>query len=388
VSQVRYASMSFAGMFAIAVTTTLMGPSFPVIVKEFNLSLGLLGFLASAWSAGYLLSFIGGLLSDRYGEATIISLSFVIVGVAAGLISAAPSYDLLLVLFLLAGIGGAFGESAMTPLIARLFPKRGGFALNILHLFYSLGSFVGPIVAALVISWYGNWRLSYSMMAAVFGLLIVISILTARKSDGVRARMVEPGEGIAMREVVTRGWVLMLAMFFYLGAETGTSAWLPTFLVMMRGFSIELAGVSLGLFWGTMAVGRLVLGSVTDRVRFRRIILFSSIVSAVLIFLGIMIGSNSWMIISWSTSGFVMGPIMPTLFAWANRLFDSRRGFVTGLIYCVGFAGGVFSPWLLGTLADLLSLRFAMLYLVFSISAVGVSILMVHDSRLLRHDGC
>ena len=356
-----------------------MGPSFPVIVKEFNLSLGLLGFLASAWTAGYLLSFVGGLLSDRYSEATIISASFLIVGVAAGLISAAPTYDLLLILFLLGGIGAAFGEAAMNPLISKLFSKRSGFALNVLHLFYSLGSFVGPILAGLVISWYGNWRLPYSIMAALFCPLIVISIFAAHKSHGVGVRTVESSNGIALEDIVNRGRALMLAGFFYLGAETGTTAWLPTFLVLVRGFSIELAGVSLGLFWGAMAVGRLVLGSVTDRVRFRRMILFSSILSAVLIFLGIMVAGESWIIISWTLSGFVMAPVMPTVFAWTNRLFDSRRGFVTGVIYGVGFGGGVFSPWLLGTLADLLSLKLAMLYLVFSTSAIGVSILIADD---------
>ena len=378
--------MSFAGLFAIAVTATLMGISFPVIVKEFNLPLALLGALASAWAAGYLLSFVGGLLSDRYGEAPIISASFLIVGVAAGLISVAPTYDRLLILFLLGGVGAAFGEAAMNPLISKLFPKRSGFALNVLHLFYSLGSFVGPILAGLVISWYGSWRLSYSIMAAIFGPLIVISMLASRKSHGVRARMVEPGKGVAMGEFIKRGRALMLAGFFYLGAEMGTTAWLPTFLVLVRGFSIELAGVSLGLFWGAMAVGRLVLGSVTDRVRFRRMILFSSMLSAVLIFLGIIVGGESWIILFWSLSGFVMAPIMPTVFAWTNRLFDSRIGFVTGVIYGVGFAGGVFSTWLLGTLADLLSLRFAMLYLVLSTSAIGVSILMANDSVLFRNN--
>jgi MFS family permease len=68
----------------------------------------------------------GGRLSDRYGEATIISASFLIVGVAAGLISAAPTYDLLLILFFLGGIGAAFGEAAMNPLISKLFRREAG----------------------------------------------------------------------------------------------------------------------------------------------------------------------------------------------------------------------------------------------------------------------
>ena len=381
-SRIRYASISFAGLLALAATATLIGPSFPIIMKEFTLSNELLGFLASAWSAGYLLSLIGGYLSDRYGELTIITSSLVIVGIVAVLIPVAQSYDLLLILFLLGGTGAAFGEAGMNPLMSKLFPKRSGFALNALHLFYSLGSFIGPVLAGLVITWYGSWRLSYLIMSAFFGPLIVISILTTRKMHRERIMKVGTGEsanGVSTSEIVKLGRALMLAGFFYLGAETGTNAWLPTFLVLVRGFSIELAGLSLGLFWGSMAVGRLILGGVTDRIHFKRMILLSSFLSTILIFMGITVADQFWIIISWSLSGFVMGPVMPTIFAWTSRLFTRRSGFATGVIYGIGFGGGVFTPWLLGVLADLLSLRLALLYLVFSVSIIGISMLTAHD---------
>ena len=378
-SRLPSALVSCVGLFAIAVTATLMGPSFPLIVKEFNVSLGLLGFLASAWSAGYLLSLIGGLLSDRYGEITIITASFVIVTVAAGLISAAPTYYLLLILFLLGGTGAAFGEAAMNPLIPKLFPKRSGFALNFLHLFYSFGSFIGPILAVVLISWYGSWRLSYLTMVILFGPLILISVLAAHKNRRVKTKNDGTDEHAGVKELLRRGRVLVITGFFYIGTEMGTNAWLPTFLVLKRGFSIELAGMSLGFFWGAMALGRLILGSLTDRVRFRRMILLSSILSSTLILVGVTCESQFWIIVSWSLCGFVMGPLLPTVFAWTSRLFTSRSGFAIGLIYSLGFIGGVFSPWLLGTLADLFSLNLAMIYLVFSTSAIGVSMLVAND---------
>jgi fucose permease len=128
-----------------------------------------------------------------------------------------------------------------------------------------------------------------------------------------------------------------------------------------------------------MAAGRLILGSVTDRIHFKRMILLSSILSAILIFVGIMVADQFWIIISWSLSGFVMGPVMPTIFAWTSRLFTKRSGFATGVIYGIGFGGGVFTPWLLGVLADLLSLRLAILYWVFSVSIIGISMLTAHD---------
>ena len=381
-SRIQYASFSFAGLLALAVTATLIGPSFPLIKNEFRLSLELLGFLASAWSAGYLLSLIGGFLSDRYGELAIITCSLVIVGTVAALISVAPSYDLLLILFFLGGIGSAFGEAGMNPLISKLFPKRSGFALNILHLFYSMGSLIGPVLAGLVITWYGSWRLSYLIAATFFGPLIVTSILMTRKmhkENSIKARTGESNKGVSTSEILTHGRALMLAGFFYLGAETGTNAWLPTFLVLVRGFSIELAGLALGLFWGAMAAGRLIFGSVTDRLHFRRMVLLSSILSTIMIFLGITVTDQFWIIISWPLCGFVMGPIMPTIFAWTSRLFPKRSGFATGVIYGVGFGGGVFTPWVLGVLADLLSLRQAILYLAFSVLAIGISMLATND---------
>jgi fucose permease len=385
---VRYASISFVGLLAIAATSTLIGPSFPLIKNEFGLSLELLGVLASAWSAGYLLSLVGGFLSDRYGELFVISASLATVGAAAALISVASSYDLLLVLFLCGGIGSAFGEAGMNPLIYKLFPKRSGFALNILHLFFCLGSFVGPVLAALFITAYGSWRLSYLVMACAFLPLLLISIHAALKmhATSFSRHVTEETKGnVSTTEILKHGRALMVTGFFYLGSEQGINAWLPTFLVLVRGFSIELAGLSLGLFWGAMAAGRLVLGSVTDRLHFRRMIILSALLSTALISVGIIATNQLLTLISWPLSGFFMAPIMPTVFAWTSRLFPKRSGFATGVIYGIGFAGGVFSPWLLGVLSDQLSLTQAMPYLALSLMIICIT--MVATVSKNQEDG-
>ena len=385
-SRASLAMLSCAGLFAIAIAATLMGPSFPLIVKEFNLPLELVGFLASAWSAGYLLSSIGGLLSDQYGEIKIITASFLIVIIAASLICVATSYDLLLILFLLGGIGAAFGEAAMNPLISKLFQRRSGFALNFLHAFYCFGSFVGPILAVLFISWYGSWRLSYLAVVTLFGLLLLVSIFVGRMSQRTGTESKQLGEHVGVYELFRDGRILMITGFFYIGTEMGTNAWLPTFLVLERNFSIWLAGMSLSFFWGAMAAGRLILGSLTDRFQFRRMIILSSISSSVLILLGISVQNQIWIVASWSLCGFVMGPLLPTVFAWTSRQFSSRSGFATGVIYSLGFFGGVFSPWLLGAIADFSSLNLAMIYLFFSTSAISIAMLAAREPVYLQSE--
>lgn len=149
-SRIKCALISNLGLMAIATTATLMGPAFPSIMKEFNVPFGLLGFLASAWNSGYLFTSFGGMLSDRHGELPVLGAGFAATGLAAGLVSIAPSYALLVGLLLLGGVGAAFAEAAMNPLISKLYPKRSGFALNLLHLFFSLGAFTGPAMTGLL----------------------------------------------------------------------------------------------------------------------------------------------------------------------------------------------------------------------------------------------
>ena len=140
----------------IGVVATVTGPAFPFIMKEFAIPLGLLGLLASAWNIGYLLTPVGGIISDRYGEPVVLAASFITIGTAIGLASKAPDYLMLLGLFIAAGIGSAFGEVSMNSLVTRAYPNRSGFALNALHLFFSMGAFMGPALAGLLIVTYGD----------------------------------------------------------------------------------------------------------------------------------------------------------------------------------------------------------------------------------------
>ncbi len=378
----RYALISNLGLMAIATTATLIGPAFPLIMKEFNVPFGLLGVLASAWNSGYLLMSFGGMLSDRHGELSVLGAGFAATGLAAGLVSIAPSYGLLVGLLLLGGIGAAFSEAAMNPLISKLYPERSGFALNLLHAFFSLGAFMGPALAGLLMVKYGSWRLPYMMSSLAFVPLVVVTLILirTRRFDGSRkdlSRFETHAERESFGGVMKRGWALALAGFFYLGLELGTSAWLATFLIVERSFPIELASLSVALFWASMAGGRLALGSLTDRFGYKRTMALCSALAAIGILASVLVGDRYALVALWSLLGFIFGPIVPTIFAWTNKLFPSRPGFAMGIIYSVAFLGAIFSPWFLGELAQFYSLKISILYLAFSACGICVSVLLM-----------
>ena len=379
-----YVVISFLGLMIIGASTTLMGPAFPFIMKEFGIPLGALGFLASAWNLGYLFTPVGGIISDRYGEPVVLAASFMAVGIANGLAGVAPSYLALVGLFLVAGTGSAFGEISMNSLFTKAYPKKSGFALNALHVFFSTGAFIGPALAGLVIATYGSWRLPYVIACLAIAPPAVVAIALFRrfrsgKSAGIsRTEASHASEGKIV-EALMQGRPLLLAGFFYLGAELGANAWLPTFLMTERKFPVELASLSIGLFWASMAAGRLGLGSLTDRVGYRKLIVICASSSAISILAATLVWDRYLIIALWCFSGFAFGPIMPTIFAWAAALFPSRRGIATGAIYSVGFLGAVFSPWFLGAVGDLYNLSISAFYLPFSAFMVALSALMLQN---------
>jgi MFS family permease len=364
----------------IAVAETLMGPAFPFILKEFAVPFGLLGLLASIWSLGYVLSFAGGILSDRYGELLLVSTSLATTGSTVALVSVASTYQVLIGLFLLGGIGAGFADASMNPLISKLYPDRSGFALNLLHLFYSLGAFIGPVMAGILIAKYGSWRLPYQVTSLIFLPLIVVAIGVFRlKRPNGQELSIDRGR-LSIEETLKRGKALVLAGFFYFGAEYGAIAWLPAFLMFVRRFPTELASFALALFWAGQVGGRLLLGSVTDRLGFRKVVIICSTAGAFLVLGGALVESQYGIMVLWSLAGFVSGPILPAIFALTNSLFESQKGFATGVINSVGYLGGVFSPWFIGTFAQRYSLNVSVFYLAFSTLAVGLSVLNIRGS--------
>jgi MFS family permease len=87
---------------------TLVTPATPDIVDDFGVGRAGVGLLlAAATAPGIFLAPIIGVLSDRYGRRAVVVPCLVIFGLAGGTAAFAPSYEVLLGLRLLQGIGSA-----------------------------------------------------------------------------------------------------------------------------------------------------------------------------------------------------------------------------------------------------------------------------------------
>ncbi len=366
-------AICLAGMALAGISQSELGFCLPFMGKEYGLALGAMGILASSWSLGFLLSPIGGHLSDRYGGMLMAWASLAILALAMALISSSNSALMASPALFVGGMGVGFVESSMTPLMAGLYGRRKGLALNALHAFIGIGAFIGPIFGGLVIGLGGSWRDIYRGCLMAYVALLALSLPILR-SRGLRAlgRSKNRGRGALAMARSPEFYLIMASSFFYFGTEFGINAWLPAFLLSARGASAIEAGLALGAFWGSIGLGRFALGGLVDRVGYRESIAILSALSAASILLGLIIHGQTLALLAWAASGLWMAAVFPTILAWATDSFPEYSGSASGAIFTFGFSGAAFAQWLIGFVGERASLSHSMPYLVASALCIGL----------------
>lgn len=268
-------------------------------------------------------------------------------------------------------VGGTLlaGPLAAQTLTARWFTRRRGFALGISTVGTSMGGFSLPPLVTWLQAEYG-WRNANDMLAVGVVLAIVpLSLLVIRNAP-------RPDEGAIERHATGA------ASGAHLGLSVATRAWTvravfgePTFWFMVIAFSLfSLVNGGLqqnlapfGLDHGIdardtawvmsamallMALWKIVIGAMTDRVEVRWIFVFS--VAAVL--LAMLLMSTSLSFVEFGVVGLLLGIAsaahLPLLAAIVSRHFGTASfGLVMGLIgpFTTLSAAG---PWIAGEIRD------------------------------------
>ncbi|PYE85490.1 MFS transporter [Pseudoroseicyclus aestuarii] len=266
------ASLAFLAFISLGLPDGLLGVSWPSISRGFDVALDNLGLVAAATTAGYLTSsFLGGAILRHVSLGMVLAASTLAAALALLGFAAAPAFPPLLVLGVLAGLGGGAVDAGLNAYGARHFSAR---TLNWLHAFFGLGTTLGPLIVTGVLSAGLSWRLSY-VIVGVAQLALAATFLATR------ARWAEDPEAIAAAEEAAPDmpdastwatlrrpsvWLGMGLFFFYSGIEMATAQWSYSLMTLERGIDPTRAGVFVTLYWGSLMVGRVLFGLIADRV--------------------------------------------------------------------------------------------------------------------------
>ncbi len=135
-------------------------------------------------------SFAGGLLTERIGRRIVLSTAALMIGLGLGLQATAGAWTVFLLAGAVTSLGSGVVDGGMNGLVLDLFRRRPGGALNLLHLFFSLGAAGSPLIVGQLVSNEVPWRgivLGTGVVAAIIGLLLSVQSMPSGRHAPVGA---------------------------------------------------------------------------------------------------------------------------------------------------------------------------------------------------------
>jgi MFS family permease len=371
---------SYLGYFLIGLITVVLSPSLPFMIKDFNISLGVAGAVFTARAGGSFFGvFLGGILADKLGKKPLVIIGCLVQGISMTVIASANSWFIVLLFFIINGIFGGFLNTSLNTLVAEIYADRRGAAMNALHGVYGLGSLIGPLAIGLVLTWQFGWRMVFYGAAVLWILYMFLALgspLPKVEKDSTDKQKLAPVKSFLFHPVFI---LLFIVSFIYNGSATSLVGWINTYMNEME-YSTILGSGMVTVFYIGLTAGRFLCGLFSDRIGFSRTILYCSIGS--LLFYPLAIYSSQPILIAIGVilSGFFFSGLHPTGLAYANKLFASSAGTVTGALSAAMSSGAMIVPWLVGLIADKAGFQAG-----FGLGLALLFILVAAAIKLVRH---
>ncbi|MBK1660557.1 MFS transporter [Paracraurococcus ruber] len=342
-SLLAFAYIAFIGL---GLPDPLPGALWPVLRPDYGLPASALGALLLAVSTGTMMaSLVAGRAIQALGTGGVLALSVGLTALAALGAATAPPWPVLVALALLSGLGAGAVDAAMNLFAAARFAPRH---LNWMHACWGVGATLSPAVAAGLLATGASWRAAYAVVGVALAALALGFLLTRSRWGGPAAEAGGPrlSAFAVLRNPQARRQAL--AFFFYCGVEAGTGQWLATILVESRGADPASAGAATTLFWASLAIGRVVLGFVVDRMGPDRLVLRAVLASA-LFSAGFALLPGGAGIACAALLAVALAPLYPTLMARTPaRLGAAAAAHAVGFQVAAATLGAGTLPALLG----------------------------------------
>ena len=264
-STVRLVLMLATALFISYVDRGNLATAAPLMESELHLSPEQLGLLLSAFFVTYVLAMVpAGWLAERYGAHVVLAVGILIWSIATLCMGFVGSFVALLLLRLMLGLGESVTFPSVSKLIANsVAPERIGTANGVVAFGYLIGPAVGTFIGGMLMGAFG-WRAVFVLFGALSMLwLLPWSRVVVREVKLKQDTQGGPDFGQILRQ---KGlWGASLGHF----AENYTFyfilAWLPEYLIRVRGFSMQTMASVAGGAYLVNALAGFVAGWATDR---------------------------------------------------------------------------------------------------------------------------
>lgn len=336
------------------------------LMKEFGISPTMMGTLLSAFFWTYAcLQVPAGYLVDRFGLKWTYAMAFVVWSLASAAVGMASSFQQILLLRMALGVGEAVAPSASLSFIGQSFREHEqGIPTAIYVSGMTLGPAAGALLGAALLSTWG-WRALFVVtgLGALVWLIPWILLAPSGKSRTRKAALPAKAGPLPWRLLFATPtfWGITIGAFFYSYYNYFCLTWLPSYLVMERGYSF----LKMGLYTALPYVGTVAVSFASARIADRLIARVGRPMHVRRLFVagGFLLGSTILMLLVFQSSEAVLMILMFSLFGiglassnyWALTEAISPAplvGRIIGYQNMIASLGGLCAPILTGILLD------------------------------------
>jgi MFS transporter, FSR family, fosmidomycin resistance protein len=356
-------SLIGTGHFFSHLYILLLPPLFPLLKHEFGVGYVELGFaLAVLNGTTGLTQAPVGFLVDRFGARGILISGLTLFALGIGLVGVWPSYPVLLLLMVVAGLGNSvFHPADYAILSAAVDSRRMGRAFSI----HTFGGYAGfalapPLIVGLAAA--VGWQLAL-LLAGAAGL--VLAALMLASGDALRADVAASRARAASGAAADGGWRLLLttpivmALVFFMMLAVSQGGYMTFGVAAIEAlYRVDLAAATVPLtaYLSASAVGVLIGGWVADRTRRHQLVVAGCFVMIALFaaLVPLLTPPLATVTLLFACAGVCSGMVAPSRDMMVRAVTPAgASGKVFGFVTTGFNIGGIIGPLLFGLLLDL-----------------------------------
>jgi fucose permease len=348
-----WVALTCATMTQHGIVLVLAGALLPAMMKTFGIRESAAGLMLGIGALGFVLGpLVAGMLSDRTNPKMVFLVGLGLEAILLICFSFAPTFPLAIAAYFLFSIGAGFIETVVNIVPTLVEPERPGSLMNIVHMFFSIGAFISPILAGLILRDTGSWRPVYWVVAVPTAILFLLIWRSPFPPTPAAAAAVKPAGRVG--SVLRERAVLLgaLALLLYVAAEFGASNWIVLYAQKELAFPVLAATSALSALWFGLMIGRLLNSRLALRRSSRELVLWSG-VTGVICGLALLTARTPAVAYLWLFGlGLSMAGMYPNIMADINSRYPIQMGLVTGFLAQAAALGSMLAQPALGVIAE------------------------------------
>lgn len=361
----------------------------PIFEEKLQLSYAQIGWIAFVLNmTSSLMQPVFGYFADK--KATPFLLPFGMFLSMIGLIGfgLSPNFYVILASVFFIGLGSAVFHPEGSRVAYMAAGMKRGLAQSIYQVGGNFGQSLAPVFTAFIFVRFGQKGALAFTFVALMGILLLLYVSTWYKNrlemDEFKPVKKKNGEDAAPIHPKIKAAIVLLIFLVFARSwySAGIGNFYQFYLIKDYGLTIKEAQLYIFIFMFAGVLGTFFGGPLADRFG-RRIVIFISMAGAAPLTILLPFVPLDWVIPLFFLIGFIITSSFSVTVVYAQELVPKKIGMVSGLIVGLAFGMGAVGAVLLGTLADMYSIRFVMILCSF-LPLLGVLTWLLPSDQRVR----